>query len=144
MIIVTSGAVGVGCHRLGLANKPTVLAKKQALAAVGQVHLMKFYEDFLQAVGLVGMRKRGCGRGENGSGGWRQMQHRGRCSLVFQICTPCTSLLPYSLHSVAGDVGQPCRAQPKRQSAQRPLDLMLPLTTLCASLLPYRRVRKCW
>lgn len=65
MIIVTSGAVGVGCHRLGLANKPTVLAKKQALAAVGQVHLMKFYEDFLQAVGLVSM-----GVGGVGVGGW--------------------------------------------------------------------------
>ncbi len=53
MIIVTSGAVGVGCHRLGLSSKPSQLAKKQALAAVGQVHLMKYYEDFVNAVGLV-------------------------------------------------------------------------------------------
>ncbi|GAX75186.1 hypothetical protein CEUSTIGMA_g2630.t1 [Chlamydomonas eustigma] len=53
VVIVTSGAVGVGCHRLRLASKPTQLAKKQALAAVGQVHLMKFYEDFLNAVGLT-------------------------------------------------------------------------------------------
>ncbi|KAG2493493.1 hypothetical protein HYH03_008309 [Edaphochlamys debaryana] len=53
VIIVTSGAVGVGCQRLGLASKPTQLAKKQALAAVGQVHLMKFYEDFLAALGLT-------------------------------------------------------------------------------------------
>lgn len=37
MVIVTSGAVGVGCQRLGLATKPSQLAKKQALAAVGQV-----------------------------------------------------------------------------------------------------------
>lgn len=43
-MIVTSGAVGVGCQRLGLKTRPTELAKKQALAAVGQVHLMKFYE----------------------------------------------------------------------------------------------------
>lgn len=54
MIIVTSGAVGVGCQRLGLKTRPTQLAKKQALAAVGQPHLMKFYEDFLSALGLVG------------------------------------------------------------------------------------------
>ena len=45
--------MGVGCHRLGLSSKPSQVAKKQALAAVGQVHLMKFYEDFLNAVGLV-------------------------------------------------------------------------------------------
>ena len=37
VVIVTSGAVGVGCHRLGLSAKPSQLAKKQALAAVGQV-----------------------------------------------------------------------------------------------------------
>ncbi len=47
--------MGVGCHRLGLANKPTHAAKKQALAAAGQVHLMKYYEDFMNAVGLVSM-----------------------------------------------------------------------------------------
>ena len=41
MVIVTSGAVGVGCHRLGLSAKPSQLAKKQALAAVGQVHGVK-------------------------------------------------------------------------------------------------------
>ncbi|KAG2450762.1 hypothetical protein HYH02_004599 [Chlamydomonas schloesseri] len=53
VVIVTSGAVGVGCQRLGLTTKPSQLAKKQALAAVGQVHLMKFYEDFLAALGLT-------------------------------------------------------------------------------------------
>lgn len=29
------------------------MAQKQALAAVGQVHLMRYYEDFFNAVGLV-------------------------------------------------------------------------------------------
>lgn len=53
VIIVSSGAVGVGCQRLGLANRPTKLAQKQALAAVGQVHLMRYYEDILNALGLV-------------------------------------------------------------------------------------------
>lgn len=53
VIIVTSGAVGVGAQRLRLTQKPTELSKKQALAAIGQVHLMKFYEDFLGALGMV-------------------------------------------------------------------------------------------
>jgi glutamate 5-kinase len=53
VIVVTSGAVGVGCQQLGLAAKPPEASKKQALAAVGQAHLMRFYEDFLQALGLV-------------------------------------------------------------------------------------------
>jgi glutamate 5-kinase len=45
--------VGVGCQRLGLAQRPTKLAQKQALAAIGQVHLMRYYEDILNALGLV-------------------------------------------------------------------------------------------
>lgn len=54
VVIVSSGAVGVGAQRLGLAARPKDLPKKQALAAVGQVHLMRFYEDFFSALGLVG------------------------------------------------------------------------------------------
>lgn len=53
VIIVSSGAVGVGCQRLGLSQRPTKLAQKQALAAIGQVHLMRYYEDILNALGLV-------------------------------------------------------------------------------------------
>lgn len=53
MILVSSGAIGVGCQRLGLSTRPTKIAQKQALAAVGQVHLMRYYEDFFQALGLV-------------------------------------------------------------------------------------------
>eukprot|EP00798_Chlamydomonas_sp_ICE-L_P013013 gene13013-3517_t len=52
VILVTSGAVGVGCQRLSLLEKPSQVEKKQALAAVGQVHLMKYYEDFMSALGL--------------------------------------------------------------------------------------------
>lgn len=36
-----------------LETRPTELAKKQALAAIGQVHLMRFYEDLFSASGLV-------------------------------------------------------------------------------------------
>lgn len=53
VIIVSSGAVGVGCQRLGLEVRPSGLAQKQALAAVGQLHLMRYYDDFFSAVGLV-------------------------------------------------------------------------------------------
>jgi hypothetical protein len=55
VIVVTSGAIGVGCQRLGLATKPTSIAQRQALAAIGQGHLMRFYEDFFAALDLVRM-----------------------------------------------------------------------------------------
>ncbi|KAL4443699.1 hypothetical protein ABPG75_011436 [Micractinium tetrahymenae] len=52
VIIVSSGAVGVGCQRLRLAVRPDSLAQKQALAAVGQVHLMRYYDDLFSAVDM--------------------------------------------------------------------------------------------
>lgn len=39
VVLVSSGAVGAGCQRLGLETKPTDLVQKQALAAVGQAFL---------------------------------------------------------------------------------------------------------
>eukprot|EP00775_Hariotina_reticulata_P012564 gene12564-12696_t len=53
VIIVSSGAIGVGCQRLGLTSRPAKIAQKQALAAIGQVHLMRYYEDILNALGLT-------------------------------------------------------------------------------------------
>jgi len=41
--IVTSGAVSCGMERLGLTERPFELSRVQALAAVGQVHLMVRY-----------------------------------------------------------------------------------------------------
>lgn len=46
VILVTSGAIGVGSGRLGLTHKPKELSKKQALAAVGQAELIKIYQKF--------------------------------------------------------------------------------------------------
>lgn len=46
IILVTSGAIGVGAGRIGLLDKPNELAKKQALAAIGQAELMKIYQKF--------------------------------------------------------------------------------------------------
>ncbi len=46
VILVSSGAVGVGCARLGLTNRPRSIAQKQAVAAVGQGRLMRVYDDW--------------------------------------------------------------------------------------------------
>jgi glutamate 5-kinase len=53
VIVISSGAVGAGCQKLGLKSRPDDASKRQALAAVGQVHLMRFYEDLFSAVGLT-------------------------------------------------------------------------------------------
>ncbi len=45
VILVSSGAVGVGCARLGLKERPRTIALKQAVAAVGQGRLMRVYDD---------------------------------------------------------------------------------------------------
>lgn len=45
VILVSSGAVGVGCARLGLRERPKPMALKQAVAAVGQGRLMGIYDD---------------------------------------------------------------------------------------------------
>ena len=46
VVLVSSGAVGVGCARLGLTERPRTIALKQAVAAVGQGRLMRIYDDF--------------------------------------------------------------------------------------------------
>ena len=45
LVLVSSGAVGVGCSRLGLPERPKRMALKQAVAAVGQGRLMRVYDD---------------------------------------------------------------------------------------------------
>ena len=44
MVLVSSGAVGAGISLLGLKARPTDLAKLQAVAAVGQTHLIQAYD----------------------------------------------------------------------------------------------------
>lgn len=52
-IIVTSGAIAAGRALLGLAaQRPRTLAGKQAAAAVGQIQLMRFYQDAFAKQGL--------------------------------------------------------------------------------------------
>lgn len=44
VVLVTSGAVGLGCHRLGLGTRPEDVVSLQAVAAIGQGHLMALYD----------------------------------------------------------------------------------------------------
>ena len=57
IVLVSSGAIGVGVGKLGLARRPDETAKKQALAAVGQCELMfiydKFFGEYHQSVAQV-------------------------------------------------------------------------------------------
>lgn len=51
VVLVSSGAVGVGCARLGIGERPKTIAMKQAVAAVGQGRLMRVYDDFFTSMG---------------------------------------------------------------------------------------------
>ena len=50
IILVSSGAVGVGCVRLNLKERPKKIALKQAVAAVGQGRLMRIYDDLFSSL----------------------------------------------------------------------------------------------
>lgn len=47
VILVTSGAIGVGSKKLNFKTRPTKIREKQAAAAVGQAELMHIYQNFL-------------------------------------------------------------------------------------------------
>lgn len=49
VVLVSSGAVGMGCIKLGIA-KPKSLQTKQAVAAAGQSQLMRLYEDLFSTM----------------------------------------------------------------------------------------------
>ena len=51
VVLVSSGAIGVGVGKLGLKEKPTETREKQAVAAVGQCELMNIYEKFFGEFG---------------------------------------------------------------------------------------------
>src|SRR6185437_10826502 len=52
VVLVSSGAIGAGMGRLGLARRPTDLRQLQACAAIGQAFLMRAYEDCLARHGI--------------------------------------------------------------------------------------------
>ena len=51
VVLVSSGAVGIGCSRLNLKERPQKMALKQAVAAVGQGRLMRVYDDLFTSLG---------------------------------------------------------------------------------------------
>jgi len=53
VIVVSSGAVGLGMGRLGLKKKPSELSRKQACAAIGQSLLMQTWQRAFDPHGLT-------------------------------------------------------------------------------------------
>jgi len=53
LVLVSSGAIGAGVGRLGLARSPQTLPEKQAAAAVGQGILMQHYETIFAPMGII-------------------------------------------------------------------------------------------
>jgi glutamate 5-kinase len=53
VLLVTSGAIGLGAQRLSLAQKPKLLPIKQACAAIGQSRLMAFYSEAFEQLGIT-------------------------------------------------------------------------------------------
>ena len=53
VIVVTSGAIGLGMGRLGLAKRPKEVTKKQACAAIGQSLLMQTWQRGFDPHGII-------------------------------------------------------------------------------------------
>jgi glutamate 5-kinase len=53
VLLVSSGAVGLGAQRLNVTRKPQLLPLKQACAAVGQGRLMALYSDGFERLGVT-------------------------------------------------------------------------------------------
>ncbi len=53
IVLVSSGAIAAGLGKLGLAEKPTDIPKKQAIAAIGQGVLMHIYEKIFAEYGVT-------------------------------------------------------------------------------------------
>lgn len=52
IVLVSSGAIGMGRRKLGVKNKLSNIPSKQALAAIGQTDLMNLYYQFFQKYNL--------------------------------------------------------------------------------------------
>ncbi len=51
VILVSSGAVGLGCHKMNFKIRPKEIISLQASAAIGQLHLMALYEKAMSKYG---------------------------------------------------------------------------------------------
>ncbi len=52
-VLVSSGAIALGCERLGYATRPREMSKLQAAAAAGQSVLMRRYEEACAQCGMI-------------------------------------------------------------------------------------------
>jgi len=52
IIVVSSGAIGCGLAKLNMKKRPKEYKKLQALASVGQIHLMSIYQEEFNKYGL--------------------------------------------------------------------------------------------
>lgn len=53
VVLVSSGAIGAGVGKLGLSRRPRTIPEKQAVAAIGQGHLLHMYEKFFAEYGMT-------------------------------------------------------------------------------------------
>ena len=53
VVIVTSGAIGVGSSKFDLQQKPRKLSEKQAMASIGQGFLIHLYENIFSKYNIV-------------------------------------------------------------------------------------------
>lgn len=53
IVLVSSGAIGLGCSKLKLSERPQSIREKQAVAAVGQCELMSLYSKLFGEYGHV-------------------------------------------------------------------------------------------
>lgn len=53
VILVSSGAIGIGSSKLGLKEKPVLAKERQAAAAVGQGELMFMYDKMFSEYGVI-------------------------------------------------------------------------------------------
>ena len=53
LVIVSSGAIGLGVGKLGLRTRPSDTPSKQACAAVGQCELMYMYDNLFDEYGIT-------------------------------------------------------------------------------------------
>ena len=53
IVLVTSGAIGLGAARLGMSSKPKDTPTKQACAAIGQCELMNMYDKLFNEYNII-------------------------------------------------------------------------------------------
>ena len=102
VVLVTSGAIGVGVGKLGLSEKPQDIPGRQAAACVGQTELMfmydKFFSEYGQKVGQLLVTKsdfENAVRRENLSNAFQQLFAFGAIPVVNENDSVATEEIVY-------------------------------------------------